>query len=125
MSDGTSSTIRHAVCATLLGGLCAGLFAAAIGRPVKPIDDWRRTAHGWERTMTWARAHRDAAILSFKQASDKQARLDTHPAALALFQLTAAMLALALFGPRGRTLLRKTPIFELLVRSFRASAFGS
>jgi len=125
MNEGANPTIRQAICAALLAGLCAGLFAAAIGRPLKSAGEWRRTAHGWERTIAWSQTHSDAAKVGFHRSGEKRARLDTHPAALALFQLTAAMLALAIFGPRGRLFLQQTSFSKLLAQSFRASAFGS
>jgi hypothetical protein len=113
--------------------LGAGMFAAGGSGSPKASDDWRRTAHGWERVSGWSNSARTAA--GFGAAIDplpvaewpnhKRTRADAHPAALALAQLVGSMLALAVFSPRGSSLLKEKSFFALLTGSFRASVFGS
>jgi hypothetical protein len=111
----------------------AAEFAASGGGSLKPTDDWRRTAHGWERVSGWSHAVRSPAFTgstaSLRPPAQRSIRsvnrTDTHPAALALAQLIGSMLSLAIFSPRGRSLLGETSCTELLGRSFRASVFGS
>lgn len=133
MDDVASFPVRHAVCAALLAGLCAGIFVAGIVGPAKSTDDWRRTAKGWERSSGWSNPARSAASFEPAERSFRIAerlvhvgrRTDAHPAALALAQLVGSMLALAIFSPRSRSLVKETTFFTLVARSFRASVFGS
>jgi hypothetical protein len=108
------------------------MFAAGTGS-VQKNDDWRRTAHGWERLSAWSSATQITAISGSSapnrpvtgRAIHLRNRADAHPAAVALMQLVGSMLALAIFSPRGRSLLREKSLSTLLAGSFRASAFGS
>jgi hypothetical protein len=125
--------IRNAMCVALLSGLFAGIYGAGSGGQLKSSDEWRRTANGWERSgslssKTWIATNNPLAESSHRftqQAARDGRRSDAHPAALALVQLVGSMLALAVFGPRGRRILQETPFSVLLARSFRASVFGS
>jgi hypothetical protein len=109
------------------------MFATGGGLSLKPTDDWRRTSHGWERVSGWSTAGASPAISNVVPHARPVAerlhhhgkRADAHPTALALAQLVGSMLALAIFSPRGRELLRKKSFSALLADSFRASVFGS
>jgi len=133
MDHAAITQVRYAVFAALLGGLLAGLYAAGTGGQLKSSDDWRRTARGWERSGHWTSNDRPVFRKELAESShrfterfvESGRRLDAHPAALALAQLTGSMLALAVFSPRGRSILKETPFSVLLARSFRASMFGS
>jgi hypothetical protein len=138
MNDSARLPVYRAACAALLAGLCAGMigagiFAAGVGGSFKPTDDWRRTAHGWEHISGWSNAARSPATTGFaapprpaaERVNHHGSRTDAHPAALALAQLVGSMLALAVFSPRGRSLLRGTSFSAILAGSFRASVFGS
>jgi hypothetical protein len=136
-------SVHHAACAAVLAGLCVGvfamstfgtrMFAAGAGGSLKTTDDWRRTAHGWERVSGWPHVARNPAITGLAASLPPVAKRsihgtnpsDAHPAALALAQLVGSMLSLAGFSPRGRSFLRETSFAMLLRRSFRASVFGS
>ncbi len=110
----------------VLSCLSVGTFQAA---PSAHHDEWRRTAHGWERAAAWAKP----ASLSAKSNQPKRVsssgfsgRFDTHPAALALVQLVGALTALAAFTPFSACVTAHRPHWKaVLARSFRASAFGS
>src|SRR5262245_52137274 len=70
--------------------------------PTAGRDDWRRTAHGWERTTAWRISAAPDRKINPAQTSKKAAkytRFDTHPAALAFVQLIGALTALAAFPP--------------------------
>jgi hypothetical protein len=137
MTHSTRLSVHHAACAALLAGLCIGMFGTGMfasgGGSLKPADDWRRTAHGWERVRGWSNSARSSAIIESTASPRPVAersirnlnRTDAHPAALALTQLVGSMLSLAVFSPRGRSFLRETSFAMLLRRSFRASVFGS
>ena len=126
MNNAVEPSIRHAVVAALLVSLIAGIFAVGTGNPLKSTDDWRRTPTGWEHRSAWSPgADTIAAHRRLEPATARSARLDTHPAGLALLQLVGALLSLAVFGPQGRRLLKERPFSALLARSFRASVFGS
>src|SRR4051812_3989475 len=59
-------------------------------------DEWRRTAHGWERSGPWLVAASDPIASPQKPAIKlpATARLDTHPIGLAFAQLVGTLLAL-------------------------------
>jgi hypothetical protein len=92
-------------------------------------DDWRRTAHGWERTIAWPKLPTESAkksVRPLKSYRPWSIRLDTHPAGLALLQLVGGLAALAAFGPSRSAATAHRPHWKvILARSFRASAFGS
>src|SRR4051794_19927705 len=59
-------------------------------------EDWRRTAHGWERSGPWLVAA-TGQIASSQKPTTKlpaTARCDTHPVGLAFAQLVGTLLAL-------------------------------
>jgi hypothetical protein len=58
-------------------------------------------------------------------AIHSSARLDLHPAALALFQLTATLIVLAAGRAGAKANAACPSLGTLVARSFRASAFGS
>lgn len=143
MTHSARFSVHHAACAAVLAGLCvgifgtgmfgAGMFASGVGGSLKPTDDWRRTAHGWERVSGWSNAARSLAMTGLpgsrppvlERSIHQGKRMDAHPAALALAQLVGSMLSLAVFSPRGRSLVSGASFLALLGRSFRASVFGS
>jgi hypothetical protein len=94
-------------------------------------DGWRRTERGWERVVasnqpamatTTVPVFHSPPPLSAKSSH----RWDTHPAALALVQLTAGIFAL--FARPGSWRLSESSFLSrlpaLIAKSFRASAFG-
>jgi len=104
-------------------------------RPASQADDgWRRTERGWERAVAWNRPAIASTNLPADHATPslpaKSAhRWDAHPAALALVQLAAVLLAFfalpvgcRLRAPSFPTLFTRLP--TLVAKSFRASAFG-
>jgi hypothetical protein len=130
MVDSANPPIRYAICTALLSGLVAGMFVIDVGARVQSRDDWRRTVHGWEHNDRWLSAARTRQSFEPPRAYAKGfahngRRTDAHPAALALAQLVGSMLALAIFSPRGRSMLSETSLTAILARSFRASVFGS
>src|SRR5437867_1344132 len=71
--------------------LAIGSFSAA--KPVRH-DDWRRTANGWERSSKWPKALQRTPPAKHPSSHDARrspARIDPHPAVLALMQLTASL----------------------------------
>src|SRR5688572_25538602 len=120
-----SSEIMTAMIASALVGAC---IIALVDSPARPssADDWRRTATGWERASHW----RSPAILI---TSDEPARhvsnsgrFDTHPAVIALLQLTATLFVLSAYPARKSVISENRIAFPTqIARSFRASAFGS
>jgi hypothetical protein len=108
----------------LLVGLAAQQLVSLPPAPRVNADDWRRTATGWERNDRWL-INRDILSLPYKpsEPSSSKRRFDTHPAALALWQLAAALAALVYFRERPRQLTLKS-LRSFISRSFRASAFG-
>jgi len=93
-------------------------------------DDWRRTANGWERALHWEVG---ASTFSLQATSQKPghslaqpARVDSHPAVIALVELVFSLLGLYWFpfGSSAATAFHCPNWRALLVRSFRASAFG-
>ena len=109
-----------AIAAAILGWLLINSSDSSVSNT---HDDWRRTANGWERTTDWPRA---AAAVSkqprIRARSQPSIRFDTHPAALALGQLTAILLALFAWPASKRP--AKTGWLSAITRSFRASFFG-
>ena len=92
-------------------------------------DNWRRTAHGWERTTAWPKPPPKPATNSRPQRPSfhaSRSRFDTHPAGLALLQLAGSLAALAVFRSALAPATTRRPHWKaILARSFRASAFGS
>jgi len=130
MDDSANASIRYAVCAALLSGLVAGTFVVDVGGWLQSGNEWRRTAHGWERSDRWPSTTGTTQSAESPRSVTKGLghnghRTDAHPAALALTQLVASMLALAIFSPRGQSMLSETSLSAILARSFRASVFGS
>ena len=84
--------------AAALAGLVAGALAFAppvLGNEAGSADvtdAWRRTANGWELVNRW---HEQPPRYPVVPA----VRLDSHPAALALLQSLAVVVAFALFPP--------------------------
>jgi len=130
MQAPTKTRLQFAASRAAVGAivLLAGLIFVSQATAKPAADDWRRTAHGWERSSDWpkiARHRIEARQLQPLAAIHSTARIDVHPAALALFQLTASLLVLAA-SRAGATANATSPSLGTLVaRSFRASAFGS
>jgi len=106
----------------------AGYFP--LGGQVSSGDEWRRTADGWQRIADWPSAKVSGRFVqaSSARAVDRvqSARLDTHPAVLALVELVAILLALYSFPfGRQRPLTPRDGWIRFLARSYRASVFGS
>src|SRR5436190_23952735 len=95
-------------------------FAATAGADE---DNWRRTAHGWEKADAWL--HQPA--VASRSATLSSIRWDVHPAALLLVQVATVLAAMLLF-PRPNSPLPswlEENCIVSLQRSFRASIFGS
>lgn len=123
----TPLTLLAFFCLALVAGVA--LHSAVWSRPGDASDSWRRTAQGWERAGNWntknknSRSPHDSSAATARSAS--MLRLDMHPAALALGQLSAVLAALAFFS--GRTSFAGSAwghFPELVARSYRASFFG-
>ena len=119
----SSSDIPAALVAAALLGACIFAFFHSYDSSAS-VDDWRRTATGWERSTHWQLPA--AQTQNPAQLSPNRRRFDTHPAVIALTQLTAALLVLTAF-PTGRSIVTADPTAwpTQIARSFRASAFGS
>jgi len=128
--DNRATPFRYAIGAALMCGLIAGMLGVDVTTRLESGDGWRRTAHGWERSDRWSSTtgttqSSEPPPTFYKRFAQNGRRSDAHPAALALVQLVGSMLALAVFSPRGRSMLSQTPLSTILARSFRASVFGS
>jgi len=121
---------QAAIALLFLGGLGLAGYLPFGDRPSLG-DDWRRTAHGWERIDQWSPppAHRSDSNHQSPANAIRHAasgRLDTHPAVLALAELVGVLVALWSFpatSPGSGRFAGGCSAF--LARSFRASAFGS
>jgi hypothetical protein len=89
-------------------------------------DEWRRTAHGWERSGAWLVAASDPVASLEKPLIHLPAktRFDTHPIALAFGQLVGTLLALFAVAPKTERT-QHGGLRSVISRSFRASVFGS
>src|SRR5262245_35340374 len=121
----TSGLAKFAPAALVVVVGCFLIGWSLLSMPKNSVDDWRRTAQGWEWMPGTASAFERPAIAEV-DLNVKRIRVDTHPAVLALFQLVATFLALSAFR-HGRTQsvgnIREWTV--VVGRSFRASAFGS
>lgn len=118
--------------AVAAAGIC--LLHGQTKRPqrITADDGWRRTSLGWERVDSWnALAQASSPIQALRATSSttaKSRRWDTHPAALALIQLGAAVFALFSlplgWRPGESGISRWMARFpRAIAASFRASAF--
>jgi len=89
-------------------------------------EEWRRTAHGWERSSAWLVAASGPAASLPKQSVQSPAnfRLDTHPIVLAFVQVLGTLLALFTVAPNAAWP-SHGGLLAAISRSFRASVFGS
>ena len=119
----SSSEIVSAIIVAASVGMCAIVFIDPQA-PSTSADDWRRTASGWERSNTWQIAASQPTVS--QPSPPARGRFDTHPAVIALAQLTAGLLVLASFPVQQKR--SENPDFAFSARiaqSFRASVFGS
>jgi len=89
-------------------------------------DEWRRTAHGWERSAAWLVASGEPVEVAKGPSShlSGKMRFDTHPIVLAFAQVVGTLLALFAAAPGfGRP--QGIGLLSAISRSFRASVFGS
>src|SRR5262245_3068574 len=121
----THTRLAAAGAIVLIGLALSCLSVGGFGSP-PPVrhDDWRRTAHGWERSTAWqipAVPRLNANQSQKPKNTANQTRFDTHPAALALLQLVGALTALAYFTPTAAVKSTRGPHWKTaLSRSFRA-----
>jgi hypothetical protein len=124
-------TRRNSVISGLaLYGAMAALAAAgflALGAPLHKhpaakVDDWRRTASGWERVGHWP-VSTDSGTARPATSPTLRASMNTHPAVLALGQLVGVLVVLGLFSSSQSH--ASGGLIGRVSRSFRASAFGS
>jgi hypothetical protein len=89
-------------------------------------DEWRRTAHGWERSNPWLVASGEpvASMKASPSHSSAKMRFDTHPIVLAFAQVVGTLLALLAAAP-GFGHPQHVGVLSAISRSFRASVFGS
>jgi hypothetical protein len=110
-----------AVAALAAAGFLA-LGAPLHKQPSPRIDDWRRTANGWERQEQWP-ISTHIAVSQLRASPGPRTPMNTHPAVLALGQLVGVFAVLGVFSPlRSR---QSRGWAAAVGRSFRASAFGS
>jgi hypothetical protein len=89
-------------------------------------EEWRRTAQGWERSTMWLVVASGPAesIKSSPARVSAKIRFDTHPIVLAFVQVVGTLLAFfAAAAYRQRP--EHGGLLSAILRSFRASAFGS
>ncbi len=118
--------------ATLIVGVAIGSIYTALSATHRGVSEqaWRRTTMGWEHASTWQhRTHIEPAKPESSLRSPLVGldnRWDTHPAALALCQLFAVLMILKFVPGHVRAASRAwRRVPEAIVRSYRASFFGS